>query len=78
MRRKNHSGAAKHRKSTIQKQEIHRPDVPKHTIQMLHTKKLKKRGKKAEKYFQNNFQSTHVYNTDILVQLAFIKNPRYN
>jgi hypothetical protein len=34
--------------------------------------------KRAEKYFQNNFQSTYVYNTDILVQLAFIKNPRYN
>jgi hypothetical protein len=32
---------------------------------------MKRRGKRAEKYFPNNFQSTHVYNTDISVQLAF-------
>jgi hypothetical protein len=36
-------------------------------------KDLKKRGKRAEKYFLNNFQSTHVYNIDILIQLAFQK-----
>jgi hypothetical protein len=39
-------------------------------------KDLKKRGKRAEKYFLNNFQSTHVYNTDILVQLAFQKKKK--
>jgi hypothetical protein len=44
---------------------------------MLHTKESgKKRGKRAEKYFPNNFQSTHVYNTDILIQLAFKKNSK--
>jgi len=40
-----------------------------------HTK-LKKRGKIAEKYFPNNLQSTHVYNTDISVQLEFQKYPK--
>jgi hypothetical protein len=54
----------------------HRPDVPKHTIWALHTKNLKKRGKIAEKYFSSNFQSTHVYNIDISVQLAYQQYPK--
>lgn len=39
-------------------------------------KNLKKRGKEAEKYFPSNFQSTHVYNTDISIQLVFQKYPK--
>jgi hypothetical protein len=39
-------------------------------------KNLKKRGKRAEKYFLKFFQSTHVYNIDISVQLAFQKYPK--
>jgi hypothetical protein len=61
----------------------HRPDIqdncqdiPTHRLDASHTKIEKE--KRAEKYFPNNFQSMHVYNTDILVQLAFIKYPRYN
>jgi hypothetical protein len=49
----------------------HHSDVPKTLSRCFTQKNLKKRGKRVEKYFPNNFQSTHVYNTDILVQLAF-------